>query len=288
MSGPFDVQVPGWLQQRAIMQTKSNADFSALGTALVGGINALTEDDTSYTQGYQEARMTEKDPMWPLKVKQGESQIQDARTSTTAKWLGYDQKIKQAKAQEDSMAALQNYDGSKEVPAGVTDIHVLALANKRRSDWMTAQLKTQKQENDFQMAKARLDNQSESLGIRQDKVDLETQRLEMNKDQFNRKLEAQTSMETIRQQGRIDLEKLKALDRTNAQGMPLTKLQFINRHLNTVFKDLQTNNQDSKKPVTIRDAQQVLSDAYDSLPQEKTDDNSPTIQSGRFKVTPIR
>lgn len=273
-SGPFDAPVPAWLQERALIETRASLAAAQgmgglLGTMVAGGARSLSEQDTSFLQGMDEAKMAQQDPMWALKKKQVEANIQNARTLTTAKWLDYDRKMDQARWQEESLMALQGYDGSTPVPEGIKDIRVLQQANRMRQDYVTGQLKTQKLENDAAIAKARLDLQSESLGLKQQQIDLSGQKLQQQQEQFDKKIAAQTALEAQKQQGRIDLEKLKSLDRKDAQGRPLTKLQFINRHLNTVYKDLVTNNPDPKKQITVQDASKVLSDAFDALPHEQ-------------------
>lgn len=287
--------VPAWLAERELLIQKNRPNWGGLiGTLAAGATRALTEkqpvmdengdvatDDNgqpitrrpSFWEGVGEARMSQQDPMWPMKMKALEAQIAGNEALSTARWLSYDMRTQQAQHTQDSLAALQGYDGSTPVPTGITDPKVLGIANKQRADYMNAQLKTQKLENDFAAIQQKLDNQAQELGIKTERLAFDRQKLASREDEFDKKLQAQTALENQRQEHRMEVEKLRALSRVDAAGRPLTRQQYINRHFNSVYAQMSKDNPDPSKPITIGAVQNALSEAFDNIPSDGT---SPT------------
>lgn len=274
-----NIEPPRWLQEIARPPEHEKA-AQMLGTALAGGFRALTQDDTSFAQGYQQSRMSQADPMWDLKQKHIEAQNAALWTASTAKWMDYDRKLDAMNRTRESMSRLSGWDpATQPIPEGITDPVVLQKAINEQATAKGAILKAQDQQNKLAALQAKIDNDSALLGIKQEKAALDAQKLQVQQSQFEQKLTAQKELETIKQQGRIDIEKLRALERKDAQGRDLTRAQYINRHLNTVYKDLVQNNLNPAKPVTIQEAQKVLSDAYDSLPKDEPTNKLPKVIS---------
>ena len=86
-------------------------------------------------------------------------------------------------------------------------------------------------------------------------------------------IEARQELEQFKQQGRVDLEKVRALSRKDAQGKTLTRMEFLNRHLNSVATSLQKNYENQGKNASPQQLQaeaiKILNASYDAIPQDQ-------------------
>jgi len=274
---PFDVEPPRWLQALTIRQ-KPNWG-SLIGTALGGGVNALREGKP-FAEGFAEARMNQQDPMWRLKAKLGEAQIANLASEAEARWMVADQKVKESDWMIESANALTDWTPDKPVPGGL-DPRTAAVAGRARATYLATDLKNRDLEVKAAEAENRMKAREESVGLAAQRVELGKERLAWDQQKFVQAQEAETRLENLKQQGRIDLEKLRQLSRTDARGKVLTRQEYINRHLNNAWKMLMDT---SDTTVTLRDAQKVLSDAYDALSVMPTTPIGPTTGTTNVRV----
>lgn len=77
---------------------------------------------------------------------------------------------------------------------------------------------------------------------------------------------ATTEAATIRAGAQVDVQKLRNLSRTDEQGRKLSLDAYLNRHANTVFKDLRSMDDKSTTEELQKKTVQVLIDTYNSMP----------------------
>lgn len=171
--------MPDWIE-RSSRGVDLSAVGSTVGTALAGGVNALSEN-TSFAEGLQAARASQQDPMWPLKARQLRAQIKAVETATTAKWLEAERKSSLFDSMNDSMTALGTYDGSTPVPTGITSPTILLQANKLRQQWQDARNKVALTEIAAAKADAQIQNMQALVGIKTEQQKLAEQKLEAEK-----------------------------------------------------------------------------------------------------------
>lgn len=161
MAGPFDVQIPGWLQTRAV-RTEDPGWGNTLGTALAGGVRALTEREPdggakNFFNAYQEARAAQQDPMWDLKAKHLQAQTKSLETFASAKWMEADRKIKQLDWMQQSMEVTKDWTPKDPIPVGLEPrVSNSLVAIKRQFDMAENQRVNNADHRDFLARKNKL------------------------------------------------------------------------------------------------------------------------------------